>query len=78
MAAIQATAASVKISKNARSSGSKTQKFFCECEGEILMIQQFSKGKLKMIGRCQKCGQEGRSPRTMKRKVEVVEITRTI
>jgi hypothetical protein len=78
MAQQQATAASVKISKNARSSGSKTQKFLCECEGEIQMIQQFSKGKLKMIGRCLKCGQEGRSPKTMRRKVEVVEITRSI
>ena len=78
MAGIQATAASVKISKNARASGSKTEKFFCECGGEIGMIQQFSKGKLKMIGRCLKCGQEGRSPKTMKRKVEVMEITKTI
>jgi hypothetical protein len=84
MAQQTATTASVKISKNARSSGSKTQKFICECGNEIKMIQQFSKGKLRMLGRCvgtekePGCGQEGRSPRTMKRKVEVMEITRTI
>jgi len=67
-----------KISKNARASGSKTQKFICECGGDIGMILTMNKGKHKMIARCSKCGQVGRSPKYMKLKKEILVIERTI
>jgi hypothetical protein len=78
MAASQATAASVKISKNARSSGVKTQKFFCECGSEIKMLQRFTRGKLMMVGHCEGCGQEGRSPKSMRLKKEKILIEKVI
>ena len=84
MAAVQATVASVKISKNARASGTKTEKFICECGSEIKMIQQMINEKRKMIGRCvgtekePGCGQEGRSPKSMKLKREIIEVTRIL
>ena len=54
------------ISKNARTAGSKTLKFECECSGEVKAISVFSKGKLKTIARCEKCGTEKRSPKDFK------------
>jgi predicted SprT family Zn-dependent metalloprotease len=75
----QATASSVKISKNARTAGSKTQKFLCECGKEIKMIKTLNDNhKIRMIGRCEGCGQTGRSPKYMKLYKEPVVIERIL
>ena len=49
------------ISKNARQN-TKTQVFFCQCGGEIKNITIFSKSKIKVVARCNKCGTEKRKP----------------
>jgi transcription elongation factor Elf1 len=49
------------VSKNARQN-IKTQKFFCPCGGEIQSVSVFSKGKLKIVARCNKCGAQKRKP----------------
>jgi len=51
------------ISKNARTAGSKTQKFFCGCGGEVKNISIFTHGKLNVRARCDKCNREERSPK---------------
>lgn len=50
------------ISKNARTAGSKTQKFFCKCGGEVKSVSIFKNGKLRVIARCGSCNKEERSP----------------
>lgn len=55
-----------KISKNARTSGSKTQKFFCPCGGEVRMIGIAKSYKIQMRARCENCGREERSPKYFK------------
>ena len=52
-----------KISKNARTGGSKTQKFFCPCGGEVTMFARAQSFRLKPRARCGKCGREERSPK---------------
>ena len=55
-----------EISKNARI-GIITQKFFCECGGEIKMKSLFAKGKLKNMAECNKCGKTERRPSDFKK-----------
>jgi hypothetical protein len=55
-----------KISKNARSAGVKTQKFFCGCGGEVKMVSVFNSGKLGIRARCDKCNREERKPSDFK------------
>jgi hypothetical protein len=70
----QATATSVKVSKNARTAGSKTQKFLHSCGGQINMVLLSENGKKRMKAVCEKCGTEGRRPSLMDLFVEKVEI----
>ena len=50
-----------KISKNARTGGSKTQHFFCPCGGELHMVAVAQSFRLKMKSRCGTCGREERN-----------------
>jgi hypothetical protein len=54
------------ISKNARTSGSKTLKFLCPCGGEVKMVSVFTNGKLLGKARCDKCNREERKPSNFK------------
>jgi hypothetical protein len=54
-----------QISKNARAVSS-TQKFFCNCGGEIKMKTVFSGGKLRNVAECEKCNRQERRPRDFK------------
>jgi len=54
-----------EISKNARV-GVVTQKYFCECGGEIKMKSLFTNGKLRNIAQCDKCNRKERRPRNFK------------
>ena len=56
------------ISKNARTGGSKTQRFVHECGGEIKMFMKAQGPKLRPTARCEKCGVEGRSPSALMEK----------
>ena len=51
------------ISKNARTAGSKTQKFLCKCGGEVKSISVFKNGKIRVIARCATCNKEEKSPK---------------
>lgn len=57
-----ATNAPKGISKNARTGGVNTQKFFCPCGGEVKIVTAFSNGKKRVIARCEKCKTEKRKP----------------
>lgn len=52
-------------SKNSRSAVS-TQKFICECGGEIIMKTLFESGKLKNVAECAKCKRTERRPKDFK------------
>jgi hypothetical protein len=54
------------ISKNARVGGSKTQRFFCTCGGDVKMKAVFRNGKLHNVAECEKCNRQERSPRDFK------------
>jgi len=55
-----------QISKNARTGGVLTQKFFCGCGGEIKQKQVFNNGKLRNVAECEKCKKQGRKPSDFK------------
>ena len=53
------------ISKNARTGGSKTEKFFHACGGEIKMTTRYNKGKLIPTAVCQSCNASARKPKDL-------------
>jgi hypothetical protein len=50
-----------QASKNSRTS-SATQKFMCNCGGEVKMKTLFTSGKVKNIAECDKCKRHERRP----------------
>ena len=54
------------VSKNARVGGTKTQKFFCTCGGDVKMKMVFQNGKLRNTAYCEKCNRTERSPKDFK------------
>lgn len=65
--------ASVKVSKNARVGGTRTEKFIHDCSkvsdvratGSITMIMVATGGKRRMEARCDRCGAVARRPSFM-------------
>jgi hypothetical protein len=53
------------ISKNARRDGSKTEKFFHTCGGEIKMVSRYNNGKLVPTAVCSSCNASARKPRDL-------------
>ena len=53
-----------RTSKNSRTA-SKTEVFYCKCEGVVKMITIATRGKMRHIARCSKCGKEARRPREL-------------
>ena len=53
------------LSKNARV-GVVTQKFFCNCGGEVKMKLVFNTGKLRNVAECEKCKRQERKPSDFK------------
>jgi hypothetical protein len=51
-----------EISKNARV-GIVTEKFFCNCGGEIKMKSVFTNGKLRNMAQCSQCSRTERKPK---------------
>ena len=54
-----------QASKNSRTS-SATQKFFCECGGEVKQKTMFENGKIKNVAECDKCKRLERRPSDFK------------
>ena len=54
------------LSKNARAGGTKTQKFFCTCGGEVKMKMVYRDGKLRNTAECEKCHRLERKPSDFK------------
>jgi hypothetical protein len=50
-----------QASKNSRTTTS-TQKFFCQCGGEVKMKTLFENGKVKNVAECDKCKRLERRP----------------
>ncbi|MDR3312696.1 MAG: hypothetical protein LBS64_06160 [Spirochaetaceae bacterium] len=53
------------VSKNARTTVA-TQKFSCNCGGEVVMKTMFENGKMKNIAECNKCKRVERRPSDFK------------
>ena len=43
-----------------------TQKFFCNCGGEVKMKLVFDNGKLRNVAQCEKCQRQERKPSDFK------------
>jgi len=50
-----------QASKNSRTT-SATQKFYCQCGGEVKMKTVFENGKVKNLAECDKCKKLERRP----------------